>query len=149
MSRSAYADREAIFAALAAAEAAYEKLADCSLDVLTAEEVLDVLGRREELAWRQPAVDHRLLARLVADGNPGKLGAASLKVVLEERLRISRAAATRRLPSADLGPRNAMDGQPHPSVLVRKCGRAPRMTYPTSQGTEKHSPFRILTPVAR
>ncbi|BBZ65388.1 hypothetical protein MINS_08170 [Mycolicibacterium insubricum] len=98
MSRSAYADREAIFAALAAAEAAYEKLADCSLDVLTAEEVLDVLGRREELAWRQPAVDHRLLARLVADGNPGKLGAASLKVVLEERLRISRAAATRRLP---------------------------------------------------
>lgn len=111
MNRNAYADREAIFAALADAEAAYHKLADCSLDALTSEEVLDVLERRETLAWTQPAVDHRLLARLAADGNPGKLGAATLSRVLEERLRISRAAAKRRLAdAADLGPRMTLDG---------------------------------------
>lgn len=111
MNRNAYADREAIFAALADAEAAYQKLANCSLDALTSEEVLDVLERRETLAWKQPAVDHRLLARLAADGNPGKLGAATLSRVLEERLRISRAAAKRRLDdAADLGPRMTLDG---------------------------------------
>ena len=111
MNRNAYADREAIFAALADAEAAYHKLADCSLDALTSEEVLDVLERRETLAWKQPAVDHRLLARLAADDNPGKLGAATLSRVLEERLRISRAAAKRRLDdAADLGPRMTLDG---------------------------------------
>ena len=111
MNRNAYADREAIFAALADAEAAYHKLADCSRDALTSEEVLDVLERRETLAWKQPAVDHRLLARLAADDNPGKLGAATLSRVLEERLRISRAAAKRRLDdAADLGPRMTLDG---------------------------------------
>ncbi|MCV7194627.1 DUF222 domain-containing protein, partial [Mycolicibacterium brumae] len=104
MSSNAYADREAIFAALAQAETAHRVLASASLDALSSEEVLEVLARREALAWRAPAADHRLLARLVADGNPGVLGAANLTLVLEERLRISRGVARRRLAeAADLG----------------------------------------------
>ncbi|MCV7193046.1 HNH endonuclease signature motif containing protein [Mycolicibacterium brumae] len=118
MSSNAYADREAIFAALAQAETAHRVLASASLDALSAEEVLEVLARREALAWRAPAVDHRLLARLVVDGNPGVLGAANLTLVLEERLRISRGVARRRLAeAADLGPRVALDGQPLEPVM--------------------------------
>ncbi|MFN8067653.1 MAG: HNH endonuclease signature motif containing protein [Mycolicibacterium insubricum] len=118
MNRDAYGDREAIFAALADAEAAYEKLSACSLDALTSEEILDVVERRETLAWRQPAVDHRLLARMVADGVPGKLGAASVTIALEERLRISRGAAKLRLAeAADLGPRRTLDGRPLEPVM--------------------------------
>ncbi len=118
MSSTAYADREAIFAALAQAETAHHVLASASLDALSSEEILEVLARREALAWRAPAADHRLLARLVADGNPGVLGAANLTLVLEERLRISRGVARRRLAeAADLGPRVAVDGQPLEPVM--------------------------------
>lgn len=113
MKRNAYADREAIFAALDAADAAQKQLAACSLDGLSSEEVLEVLSRRETLAWQHPSFDHRLLARLIADGNPGKLGAASLSMVLQERLRVSRSVARRRLAETDdLGPRSSLDGQP-------------------------------------
>ncbi|PIB75980.1 DUF222 domain-containing protein, partial [Mycolicibacterium brumae] len=118
MRSNAYADREAIFAALAQAETAHRVLASASLDALSSEEVLEVLARREALAWRGPAADHRLLARLIADGNPGVLGAANLTLVLEDRLRISRGAARRRLAeAADLGPRVALDGQPLEPVM--------------------------------
>ncbi|WP_264017317.1 13E12 repeat family protein [Mycolicibacter longobardus] len=58
-------------------------------------------------------VDHRILARLVADGDPGLLGASSLTKALAERLRISSATARRRLAeAAELGPRTAMTGEP-------------------------------------
>ncbi|RWA15106.1 DUF222 domain-containing protein, partial [Mycolicibacterium brumae] len=51
-------------------------------------------------------------------GNPGVLGAANLTLVLEDRLRISRGAARRRLAeAADLGPRVALDGQPLEPVM--------------------------------
>ncbi|WP_264017082.1 13E12 repeat family protein [Mycolicibacter longobardus] len=77
-----------------------------------------MLTRREALAWRAPVVDHRILARLVADGDPGLLGASSLTKALAERLRISSAAARRRLAeAAELGPRTAMTGEPLPPLL--------------------------------
>ncbi|MCV7192647.1 DUF222 domain-containing protein, partial [Mycolicibacterium brumae] len=48
----------------------------------------------------------------------GVLGAANLTLVLEERLRISRGVARRRLAeAADLGPRTAVDGQPLEPVM--------------------------------
>lgn len=61
MSSNAYADREAIFAALAKAEDAHREIASRSLDALSSDEVLAVLTRRESLAWRAPSIDHRLL----------------------------------------------------------------------------------------
>jgi len=113
MGNSAYADRDTVLAALAAAESAAAALAGCRLDGFTPEELLDVLARRQALAWAAPAFDHTLTAHLAATADPGVLGAASLKLVLAERLRISRRAAARRLAeAADLGPRTTPGGQP-------------------------------------
>jgi hypothetical protein len=118
MGRDAYTDRETTLACLDTIEAAYDQLQECSLDAFSSEELLAVLARRERLARRAPVVDHRILARLVADGNPGALGAASLSTVLVERLRISTREARRRLGEAtDLGPRTTLTGDPLQPVL--------------------------------
>lgn len=113
MGRNAIADRDTILGCLDAVEAAYDQLEHCSLDALNADELVAVLARRETLAWRAPVVDHRILARLVTDGDPGALGACSLTKALAERLRISSANARRRLAeAAELGPRAAVTGEP-------------------------------------
>lgn len=118
MGSSAFADRETVLDCLDAIETAYDQLQDCSFDGFSSEELVEVLGRREVLARRAPAVDHRILARLAADGNPGALGASSLSMALAERLRISPTVARRRLgEAADLGPRVTTTGQPLPPVL--------------------------------
>lgn len=107
-------------ASLDAIETAYDQLADCSFDALNPEELMSVLARRETLAWRAPVVEHRILARLVADGDAGALGACSLAKALAERLRISTAAARRRLAeAADLGPRTALSGEPLQPLLPK------------------------------
>jgi len=113
MGRNAIADRDTILGCLDAIETAYDQLEQCSLDALSAEELVAVLARRETLAWRAPVVDHRILARLVTKGDPGALGACSLTKALAERLRISSASARRRLAeAAELGPRAAVTGEP-------------------------------------
>ena len=118
MGRDAVADREAITASLKAIEAAYDQLEQCSFDALSSEELVAVLARREVLAWRAPVVEHQILARLVTDGDAGELGACSLTKALAERLRISVAAARRRLAeAAELGPRTALSGEPLEPVL--------------------------------
>lgn len=118
MSRGAVADRDTILGCLATIEAATEQLQACSYDALSVEELLSVLARREQLAWRAPVVEHRILARLVAEGDPGALGAGSLAKALAERLRISSAAARRRLSeAAELGPRTSVTGEPLEPLL--------------------------------
>ncbi|ULP49575.1 13E12 repeat family protein [Mycolicibacter virginiensis] len=118
MGRNAIADRDTILGCLDAVEAAYDQLERCSLDGLSADDLMAVLARRETLAWRAPVVDHRILARLVIDGDPGALGACSLAKALAERLRISSARARRRLAeAAELGPRAAVTGEPLEPVL--------------------------------
>ncbi|QZA07658.1 HNH endonuclease [Mycolicibacter heraklionensis] len=118
MGRSAVADRDTVFGCLEAIEAASRQLAESSFDGLDAEELMSVLVRREKLAWRAPAIDHRILARMVAESNSGLLGACSLTKALTERLRISRADARRRVAeAAQLGPRTAMTGEPLQPVL--------------------------------
>lgn len=88
------------------------------VDALSVEELVSVLVRREALAWRAPVVEHRLLARLVTEGDPGALGACSLTKALAERLRISSAAARRRLnEAAELGPRTSVTGEPLEPLL--------------------------------
>ncbi len=110
---------DAVAAALDDLEAAYEKYAALSLDGLTVQELLAVLARRETLAWRQPAADHRVIARLAAECSPRDLGAKSLTDVFVRRLRISRREALRRIAEAeDLGPRAAITGQPLEPVLA-------------------------------
>lgn len=112
------ADRERIGAALDVIEAAHAELERCSFDALSAEELMEVLARREVVAWRAPLVEHRILARLVAEGDAGLLGACSLTKALTERLRISSAAARRRMAeAAELGPRTAISGEPLEPML--------------------------------
>lgn len=118
MGRDLNADRETILASLDAIEAAVAKLQSCSFDGLDPRELMAVLARREALSWRAPVVDHRIAARLVAHGGAGELGASSLTKALAEQLRISTAAARRRLAeAADLGPRTALTGEPLEPVL--------------------------------
>ncbi|MGV0624312.1 HNH endonuclease signature motif containing protein [Mycolicibacter minnesotensis] len=118
MGSSSISDRETVLAALHAIEVAQAQLEQCSFDALTPEELVSILARREALTWRAPAIDHRILARLVAEGDAGILGACSLTAALSERLRISTTTARRRLAeAAELGPRTALNGEPLEPVL--------------------------------
>nr|WP_234808275.1 DUF222 domain-containing protein [Mycolicibacter kumamotonensis] len=118
MGRDALADRDTILGCLAAQEAINAQLAQCSFDALSPEELVEVLARREVLAWQAPAIDHRIVARFVAEGHSEVLAGCSLAKALSERLRISAAEARRRIAeAADLGPRTAMSGEPLDPVL--------------------------------
>lgn len=109
---------DAVFAALDEIEAAHEKLAALPLDGLSSRELLMVLERRERLAWRQPVVDHALIARLSVECSPGASGARNLAAVLSRRLRISAGDARRRIAEAeDLGPRTGVTGEPLEPML--------------------------------
>lgn len=118
MGRDALADRDTILGCLAAQEAINAQLSQCSFDALSPEELVEVLARREVLAWQAPAIDHRIVARFVAEGHSEVLAGCSLAKALSERLRISAAEARRRIAeAADLGPRTAMSGEPLDPVL--------------------------------
>ena len=100
------------------ADAVADRLASLALEALTPAELLAVLARREVLARRQPAIDHRLLNRLVAEAVPTELGGTTLAKALAHRLKISQADARRRLDeAADLGPGSTLAGAPLPPKL--------------------------------
>jgi hypothetical protein len=96
--------------------AAMKRAVDLTFDVLTTPERLNVLESLEQLRRQQPAVEHRLINELThieASELGGKLAA-----VLADRLRISRAEASRRIhEAADLGQRRALNGEPLAPVL--------------------------------
>ena len=118
MSRDAFGDRQTVLACLDTLEATQRRLADCSLDGFSHDELVGILARRETMVWRNPVLDQRILARLIAEANPGDLGAASLAGVLSERLRISRGDAGRRVnEAADLAPRTTLTGEVLDPVL--------------------------------
>ena len=100
-------------------DALFDKLAAVDIDTLTHPELLAVLDRLETHRRRQPAVEHRLIARLAAEARPTELGGKNLAEVLSARLRISSAQAHRRIDEADdLVPRTALSGQPLPPRLL-------------------------------
>ena len=104
---------DAVGTALDMIEEGYAMLAAQSFDTATHPELLAVQSRLEAVAWKQPAISHKLLARLAAETSPVELGAKSWTDVLANRLRIGRAEARRRLDeAADLGPRTALSGEP-------------------------------------
>jgi hypothetical protein len=111
--RSNHPDREALTAALATLDAAFDAVAALPLEALTHPEQLTVIARLETLQRRSPAVAHRLINSLAAQASPAELGGTSLADVLATRLRISRTEARRRIADAeDLGPRAAISGEP-------------------------------------
>jgi len=109
--------REEIVEVLDALEADYKRALDQTFDVLTAPERLRVLERWEQMRRWQPAVEHALINQLAEQADPTELG-GKLAPALANRLRISRAEASRRIhEAADLGERRALNGEPLPPVL--------------------------------
>jgi hypothetical protein len=102
---------------LDALRAAHKRARDLTFDVLTTPERLTVLESLEQVRRGQPAVEHALINQLAAQADATELG-GKLAPVLANRLRISRAEASRRIyEAADLGERRALNGQPLPPVL--------------------------------
>ena len=109
--------REEIVEVLDALEAGYKRALDLTFDVLTTPERLRALQRWEQLRRWQPAVEHALINQLSEQADPTELG-GTLAAALANRLRISRAEASRRIhEAADLGQRRALTGEPLEPVL--------------------------------
>ncbi len=108
--------REEVVEVLDALEAGYKRALDLTFDLLTPPERLAVLERFEGFRRLQPAVEHALINELTRV-EPAVLGGKPA-VVMADRLRISRAEASRRVhEAADLGERRALNGEPLPAVL--------------------------------
>jgi hypothetical protein len=110
--------REEIVEVLDALEADYKRALDLNFDVLTTPERLRVLERWEQMRRWQPAVEYPLINQLREQADPTELG-GKLAPVLANRLRITRAEASRRIhEAADLGERRALNGEPLEPVLA-------------------------------
>jgi hypothetical protein len=110
--------REEIVEVLDALEAGYKRALDLTFDVLTTPERLRVLQRSEQLRRWQPAVEHALINQLAEQAHPAELG-GTLAAALANRLRITRAEASRRIhDAADLGERTALNGEPLQPLLA-------------------------------
>ena len=82
-------------------------------DELSHRELIRLLSELTALQRSMPAVEHRIIGRLLAETEPHRLGEASWKKVLTTALRISGKEAGRRLVRAKtLGPRRAISGEP-------------------------------------
>jgi Domain of unknown function (DUF222) len=109
--------REEIVEVLDGLTAGMKRAVDLTFDVLTTPERLALLERFEGFRRQQPAVEHALINQLAAQADPTELG-GTLAAALANRLRISRAEASRRIhEAADLGPRRALNGEPLPPLL--------------------------------
>jgi hypothetical protein len=118
MSSGAFIDREAMATAFDAAEAALDGVAALDCDALTTPEWLVWLERCERLRRRLPALEHGPINHLARQATPEELG-GKLSHAIAERTLISRAEASRRIrEAADLGPRQAITGEPLAPVLT-------------------------------
>jgi hypothetical protein len=107
---------EEIVEVLDVLEAGYKRALDLTFDALTTPERLAVLDRWERFRRWQPAVEHALINELTHI-EASELG-GKLAPVLADRLRITRAEASRRIhEAADLGERRALNGEPLEPVL--------------------------------
>jgi hypothetical protein len=109
--------REEIVEVLDALRAAHKRARDLTFDVLTTPERLAVLENLEQMRRGQPAIEHALINQLAQQADATELG-GKLPSALADRLRISRAEASRRVhEAADLGERKALNGEALPPVL--------------------------------
>jgi hypothetical protein len=82
-------------------------------DELSHRELIALLTELTTVLRSVPAVEHKVLVRLMDETEPSRLGAKSWKAVLTTSLRVSGVEAARRLARArTLGPRRAMTGEP-------------------------------------
>ena len=91
---------------------------DLSFDALTTPERLALLQQCETFRRRLPAVEHPLINQLREQADAAELGGKP-PGALADRLRISRAEASRRIgEAAELGERKALTGEPLEPVLA-------------------------------
>jgi hypothetical protein len=110
--------REEIVEVFDGLEAYLKRALDLSFDALTTPERLAMLERCETVRRQLPAVEHPLINQVAEQADATELG-GKLPFALAERLRITRAEASRRIgEAADLGPRRAMTGEPLEPVLA-------------------------------
>lgn len=120
-----------VHAAVAAMRDGYAPLAAAGIDTLTHAELLAVQQELETLTRQLPVQTHRILARLAAEASPTELGARSLREVLAQRLRISRADARRRLADAE----QLVRARPYPGNRWNPCWQPPRPPRPRAPGS--------------
>src|SRR6201996_554571 len=109
--------REEVVEVFDALEAGMKRALDLRCDALTTPERLALLQTCERLRRWLPAVEHPLINQLAEQADPTELG-GTLAAALADRLRITRAEASRRVhEAADLGERRALNGEPLPPVL--------------------------------
>jgi len=111
--------REEIVAAFDALEADLDRALDLSFDALTTPERLAMLARCERFRRCLPAVEHPLINQIGGQADATELGGGRLPSALADRLRITRAEASRRIhEAAQLGERKAITGEALPPLLT-------------------------------
>jgi hypothetical protein len=109
--------REEVVGVFDALRAGFKRALDLRCDALTTPERLALLQSCEEIRRLLPAVEHPLINQLREQADTTELG-GKLAPVLADRLRITRAEASRRIhDAADLGERTALNGEPLPPLL--------------------------------
>ncbi|HEY2198618.1 MAG TPA: 13E12 repeat family protein, partial [Mycobacterium sp.] len=109
--------REEVVEVFDALEAGLKRALDLRCDALTTPERLSMLQNCEQIRRTLSAVEHPLINQLAEQADNTELG-GKLAPALANRLRISRAEASRRIhEAADLGQRRALNGEPLPPVL--------------------------------
>jgi hypothetical protein len=109
--------REEIVEAFDALEADLDRALELSFDALTTPERLAMLARCEIFRRRLPALEHPLINQIGGQADATELG-GTLPSALADRLRITRAEASRRIhDAAELGDRKAITGEPLPPLL--------------------------------
>jgi hypothetical protein len=111
-------DREVIQEDFDALRDAVSRILAHSYDAVTTPERLTLLERLERETRRLRVPGHQLINQLLEQSDAAELG-GRLPHVLADRLRITRAEASRRVAeAADLGPRRALSGQPLAPLLT-------------------------------
>ncbi|MGE2732400.1 HNH endonuclease signature motif containing protein [Mycolicibacterium vaccae] len=106
--------------AVRAVAVAVAQLQAASVEDVSHRELVGALTELQSAVWSVPAVEHRVVARLVAETDPRALGAKNWPEVLRTALRISSRDAKQRLDeAARLGPRRAVTGEPLEPMLAR------------------------------
>ena len=110
--------RVEIVEAFDALEADVDRALELSFDALITPERLVMLARCEVFRRRLPALEHPLINQIGGQADATELG-GRLPSALADRLRITRAEASRRIgEAAELGDRKAITGEPLPPLLT-------------------------------
>ena len=146
-------DRRALVAGVDMIVAGLAMVQGSSADELTHPELVAQMDRLKSVVWALPAVEHRLLARLVAEADPKVLGATSLADVLATGCgssRPKRAGASnmpncsdrgRRSPENRCHPRCPMS-PPHNSAVIS----APSTSRSSSGSSTSCRPMLTIRP---